>query len=504
VENIENIEKEKLIEAHIALQKDYSQLQKGYANLKAENLYLQQEMSKIKRMLFGAKSERFVSSKETGMESLFDFPEEKEEETQEENITYTRKKNKPLKQKQAVRQSLPENLPRETTLIEPTEDTSEMKKIGESVTEILEYKPGVMYVKRYVRPKYAKADGEGVVIGELPSLPIPKGNAGPGLLSHLLVSKYVDHLPFHRQKKQFKRLGIELAESTINDWFKKTCTLLEPLYDRLCKEIISSDYIMADETTMPVQTSEKSGATHTGYQWVYHSPIKKLVCLSYAKGRARTVPKDFLKDFKGTIQTDGYAVYNYLEKEEQITLLTCLAHARRKFEQALSEAPVKVRHVLSEIQKLYAIERKAKDEEMSFEERKSIRIQKAKPILDDLNHFLIKERSKVYLPKSDMAKALNYTLKLWHRIIRYIEDGRYEIDNNPVERSIRPIALGRKNYMFAGSHEAAQNAAMIYSFFGSCNMNKINPYNWLKDVLERISDYPANKLHELLPNRIKE
>jgi hypothetical protein len=257
---------------------------------------------------------------------------------------------------------------------------------------------------------------------------------------------------------------------------------------------------MADETTMPVQTSEKVGSTHTGYQWVYHSPIKNLVCLSYDKGRARKVPQEFLKDFKGAIQSDGYVVYNYLEDEKDICLLTCLAHARRKFEQALAEAPDAARHVLSEIQKLYAIERQAKEEKMSFDDRKAIRIEKAKPILNELEKFLKKEQGEIYLPSSYMGRAINYTLKLWARIIRYVENGKYEIDNNPVERSIRPLALGRKNYMFAGSHNAAQNAAMMYSFFGSCKLNDLDPYAWLTDILERISDYPANILEQLLPH----
>lgn len=334
----------------------------------------------------------------------------------------------------------------------------------------------------------------------MPSLPIPKGNAGSSLLAHLMVSKYVDHLPFHRQKKQFKRLGLEIAESTINDWFKSSCKLLEPLYDRLYRLLQNSDYIMADESPMPVQSSEKDGATHKGYQWVYHSPLTGLVCFDYRKTRSREGPEEFFKDFKGAIQSDGYAGYNYLEQQKGIILLSCLAHARRKFEQALSEAPDGARHVLSEIQKLYMIERKAKDEDMSFNERKSLRMEKAKPILDSLEKFMIEEQSKIYLPKSDMGKALNYAIKLWPRLVRYLKDGRYEIDNNPVERTIRPLALGRKNYLFAGSHQAAQYTAMMYSFFGSCKLNDVDAFAWMTDVLERISDFPANRIEELLPH----
>lgn len=465
-------------------------------NLKREILYLKQELANIKRMLFGKKSERFVP--DDSQLTFFDTPEEKEDEKKE--ISTPSKKKKTLDKNKAVRKPLDENLPRVEIIIEPIENVEGLDKIGEVISEILEYKPGVLYVKRFIRPKYAKPNEEGVIIGDMPSLPIPKGNAGASLLAHLMVSKYVDHLPFHRQKKQFKRLGVELAESTINDWFKKSCKLLQPLYDKLYNTVQTSEYIMADETPMPVQSSEKENSTHKGYQWVYLSPLNNLVCFDYQKTRSREGPQLFFKDFKGAIQSDGYAGYHYLDNKKDITLLTCMAHARRKFEQALDDAPEEARHVLTEIQKLYAIEREAKENDLSFDERKTLRLEKAKPILDALGIYLKSVQGKIYLPKSDMGKALNYTIKLWHRLIRYIEDGRYEIDNNPVERTIRPVALGRKNYLFAGSHTAAQYAAMAYSFFGSCKMNDVNPYTWLTDVLERISNFPANRLEELLPH----
>jgi hypothetical protein len=338
----------------------------------------------------------------------------------------------------------------------------------------------------------------GILIGELPSLPIPKGNAGPGLLAHLTVSKFVDHLPFYRQSQMFKREGIEIAESTINGWFTAICNLLEPLYGKLCDKIIKSSYLMVDETPIPVLTKDKPGSTHKGYHWVYYSPLDKLVCFDYRKGRGRDGPVDFLKNYRGTIQSDGYTAYDVFDKPGEITLLACMAHARRKFDEALQNDPEAARYVLTEMQKLYEVERQARELNLSFDDRKSLRIEKSLPVLNDLEKWM-KEKIVEVLPKSAIGIAISYTLGLWNRLIRYLDDGRYEIDNNLVENSIRPVALGRKNYLFAGSHEGAERAAMMYSFLGTCKKNDINYFTWLKDILERIPEHKANRLEELLP-----
>lgn len=235
-----------------------------YKELQAENLYLKQELAQLKRMIFGSKSERFIPT-DTGQLSLeMDIPEQTQPEIETEELSYTRKK--PSKEKESpVRMPLPLHLPRKEHIIEPEVSTEGAKKIGEEITEILEYTPGKFYVEKYIRPKYALPKEEGIVIGELPSLPIPKGNAGPGLLSHLMISKYVDHLPFYRQAKQFKRENITIAESTINGWFSAACRLLEPLYDQLKKQVLQTNYLMADETPIPVLTKDKPGSTHKGY-----------------------------------------------------------------------------------------------------------------------------------------------------------------------------------------------------------------------------------------------
>ena len=464
----------------------------------AEILYLKQELAQLKRMIFGSKSERFIGN-DPGQLSL-DMGVEQQEapKVESEELTYTRKKSKGNKKESPVRLPLPSHLHREEILIEPDENVTGAKKIGEVITEILEYTPGKFYVEKYVRPKYALSEDNGIVIGELPSFPIPKGNAGAGLLSHITISKFVDHLPFYRQVKQFKRADISIAESTISGWFSATCRLLEPLYEKLIEKTQQSSYLMADETPIPVLTKDKPGATHKGYHWVYYSPLEKLVCFNYRKGRGREGPEEFLQSFQGALQTDGYTAYNQFENRQGITLLACMAHARRKFEQALDNDPERAKYAMKKIQELYNIERKARKQELSFDNRKNLRQKESLPLLSELESWM-KDQLPEVLPKSSIGKAITYTYKLWKRLTRYVEDGRWEIDNNPVENSIRPVTLGRKNYLFAGSHEGAKRAAMMYSFLGTCKINDVEPFSWLKDVLTRIPDHSIQKLEELLP-----
>ena len=242
---------------------------------------------------------------------------------------------------------------------------------------------------------------------------------------------------------------------------------------------------MADETPIPVLTKDKPGATHKGYHWVYYSPEHKQVCFDYRRSRERAGPEDFLQSYQGALQSDGYAAYNEFEKKEGITLLSCMAHSRRKFEQAKDNDPDRAAFALGKIQQLYAIERKAREEGLSYTERKNLRQEQSIPILKELESWM-KEQLPEVLPKSAIGKALTYTLTLWKRLVRYTENGKWEIDNNLIENSIRPVALGRKNYMFAGSHEAAQHAAIIYSFLGTCKINNVEPFTWLKKALTLI------------------
>ncbi len=468
-----------------------------------ELLFIKEELAQLKRLIFGKKSERFIPS-DTSQTSLGFEGEIAEDELPAEQQTISYTKEKKSVKKQPVRLALPAHLPREEEILEPDNKEEGAVKIGEAVTEILEYTPGKVYVKRYVRPKYVQphpdpAKDQQIVVAPLPTLPIPSGNAGPGLLAHLMISKYVDHLPFYRQVQMFKREGVKLAESTISGWFKAVCKLLDPLYEEIRAQVLASGYINADETPIAVQSSNNPGATHTGYHWFYYSPVAKLVVVDYQKSRSAQGPHDFLEQYKGVLQTDGYKGYEQFVNQKDITMLGCMAHARRYFDKALNNDHKRASHALTEIQKLYALERKAREEDLTIDQLTELRQDKALPILNDLYQWM-KEQYGQVAPESNICKALAYSLKLWDRLTRYTENGDWYMDNNLVENSIRPVALGRKNYLFAGSHDAAQWAAMMYTFLGSCKLNEVEPFQWLRSTLEKIPDMKLSQMKTLLPN----
>jgi transposase len=311
--------------------------------------------------------------------------------------------------------------------------------MGEEVSEILEYTPGKFYVRR----KYALAEEAGVVIGELPSLPLPKSQAGASLLSHLLVSKYQDHLPFYRQIEIFKRMGVTLSPATVNGWFSASIDLLEPLYDVLKKTVMSSDYIQVDETTIPVMDRDHPGATRKGYHWIIRAPEMRKLYFHYDRGaRAQRVAVDILRDFKGAVQSDGYGAYNIYENKKGLLLPGCWAHARRKFEQALKNDPARVQFALEQIQLLYHLERRAKDGQYTKEETERLRREEAYPVLRAFEKWFDANYSRV-LPKFPIGQAIAYTYNIYPRLVRYVIDGRYKIDNNGAENGIRPLAPGR-------------------------------------------------------------
>jgi hypothetical protein len=291
---------------------------------------------------------------------------------------------------------------------------------------------------------------------------------------------------------------MKIPASTLDGWFEAACLLLEPLYETLAKQVLTSTYLQADETPVPVLDKKKKGETHRGYHWVYYSPEKKLVLFDYQPGRGREGPSKLLKDYKGYLQTDGYAVYEQFEDRQDIILVGCLAHARRKFEQALNSDKSRAEKVLLWMQMLYAVERQAREENLSKEERYLLRQEKALPVMEELETYILTEYQQV-LPKSSIGKAFHYLVSRYHKISEYLRSGRLEIDNNLVENSIRPVALGRKNYLFAGSHAGAERAAIVYSLLGSCKLQNINPYDYLSDVLQRLPEHPVNRLAELLP-----
>lgn len=474
-----------------------------YETLFLEYSNLRHELDQLKRLVFGSRHERFVPTTPQEQLALGLTVETKQVDPviAVQTIEYTRKKKETTEKVSTGRMKLPADLPREQVILEPTEDVSGLKKIGEEITEELERIPGKLFVRQYVRPKYARPKGEGVVIAELPARPIDKGIAGPGLLAQIVIDKYTDHLPVHRQLQRFEREGIKLSSSTLTDWIGGTCALLEPLYEALKKQVLSADYIQADETPIKVLDKNKKGTTHRGYHWVYHAPLKKIVLFDYREGRGREGPNEILKDFKGWLQTDGYAVYEDFDSRADITLFHCMAHARRKFDEAKDNDLARASYAFTEIQKLYALERHAKTEELTTEERLQLRQEKAIEILTDLKTWML-ENYKAVLPKSTIGQALHYSLERWDKLMLYTTNGNLEIDNNLVENAIRPVAVGRKNYLFAGSHNGAARAAMLYSFLGTCKINDVNPFEWLRETLEKIPTHPINKLTDLLPGKV--
>lgn len=491
ITSYENYTKEQFVGEITFLKKDNHNLQSELSLVKAE-------LAQIKRMIFGSKSERFVPAHPDQQQLLFTELPQGEIEVKQEQVSYTRNKVTVNENKHKGRLPLPKHLPRIEHVLEPKENTEGLKCIGKEITEELEYTPGKFFVNQYIRPKYAPKDKQGIFIADLPSRPIEKGIAGPGLLASILIEKFVDHLPLHRQIQRFKRENINIAPSTIGDWVKYSSELLSPLYDELKKQVLSCGYVMADETPIKVLDKDNENGIHQGYYWVYRAAHENLVVFDYRQGRGREGPREILKNYKGFLQTDGYNVYDEFDNKQGITLIHCMAHARRYFEQALDNDKARAEHFLSQVQLLYATEKKARPENYSYQERMTLRQQESLPVLNELHQWL-KDNVIQVLPKSPIGKAVAYALSRWEKLCTYALNGQLEIDNNPVENAIRPVALGRKNYLFSGSHEAAQRSAMIYSLFATCKANGIEPYNWLKETLTKLPDHKANRLFELLP-----
>jgi transposase len=484
----------------------YQDLLEENIRLRAELESLHFEFKKLLKLFKGSKSERFVPSAD--QLSIFgDTPIAQQPEPKTQTIT--RRVPNSREKQQPIRKLLPAHLERETTTIHPEGvDPESTPVIGREITEVLEYKPGKFFVNQIIRPKYKTAinvsgDVE-IQVAPIPAAlqPIAKSNAGPGLLAHILISKYEDHLPLYRQRKMFLRDRIDIAESTIGDWVKQALNLLEVLFEHTVKKMKNASYLMADETPIAILESNKPGSTHKGYYWVYYDPVNHLIVFIYHKSRAGDAPKAFLEYFKGYLQTDGYSGYNQFEQNRDIIQLACLAHIRRKFHEAISNDKDRAEYVLGQIAILYGVEKKARESELNWEDRQKLRQQESRPVLDQLKTWLL-ENYPAVLPKSAVGQAIQYALHLWPRLENYLLDGRLEIDNNWIENKIRPLAIGRKNYLFAGSHDAAERAGMIYSFLAMCRVAEVNPYEWLKSVLGTIQETQLNEIESLLPHNWK-
>lgn len=408
-----------------------------------------------------------------------------------------------------VRRALPSTLPRETVTHAP-ECTcpacgDPLRSAGEDVAEVLEYEPARFKVIRHVRPKLACARCETLVQVPAPSRPIVRGLAGPGLLAHVLVSKYADHLPLYRQSEIYAREGIDLDRSTLADWVGQCSRLLEPLVERLAEHVRAGEKLHADDTPVPVLCPGR-GTTKQGRLWTYVRDNRAsggteppAVWFAYSSDRKAKHPVAHLDSFHGFLQADGYAGFNglYDRAAEPLTEVACWAHTRRKFyEIHQATASPLAKEALDMIGALYGIEETARGSPP--EERRAWRQARAGPLLAAFHawcHATLATISR----KSELASAIGYALSRWRALTRYRDDGRLEIDNNIAERALRAVALGRKNYLFAGSDAGGERAAAIYSLLGTAKLNGLDPEAYLRHVLTRIANHPVNRVAELLP-----
>lgn len=473
----------------------------------------------LTRQYFGRKSEKMAHLDPNQLSIFASLAEQQQcleaieaaREKAETHIIESTQKTATAKADRTNRQLL-DKLPVVQVIVEPgSVDPEHYKLIGSEITRTIEFEPGKLYVKETVYPKYGLKDNtyvpaegqSGVIMAQRILTPIYKGLPGASLLAEILLQKYEYHVPFYRQVRQFKHLGLDIAETTLNGWFKPVSELLKPLYEVLKTEVIDSGYIQVDETTLPVIDKEKRKAAKE-YLWTVRSVMKNMVFFHYDYGsRSMKTVTTLLGNYCGHLQSDGYKAYDVFNDNDHVVQVACMAHIRRKFEAALKENQVLAEFALSQIQLLYRLERKADQENISSEERAVMRQQFARPIIESLEVWMEKTYPTV-LPKSDIGKAIGYAYGLWNRMKNYLNDGRIKIDNNLIENAIRPIALSRKNFLFAGNHQAAENTAVICSLLTTCKEAGVNPREWLIDVLNKMpylqESGSETALKELLPN----
>ena len=495
--------------------------QKEVDSLNARIKELTAQVAWLNRQLFGRKSEKLGIIDPNQLNLFAPMQEEQAQQAGAardeavEKIITTKEERKQERKNRFMTEDLPVL---EQLILKPDNlDESLYKKIGQEVTRLVEHRPGLLYIKEIIREKWGLKDntaiapkGMGsVLIAPMPLLPIYKGIAGASLLSEILLQKYEYHMPYYRQIKQYSHLGLKgLTESTMDGWFKQTMPLLRPLYEVLKEEVMKAGYVQADETTTPVINRDAHKAAKE-YLWMVRAVMERLALFHYDQGsRAGAVIESLANkyNFKGYLQCDGFAGYETaFRTNPDVRLVNCMVHIRRHFEQALDENRQVAEHALAEIQHLYRVEHMCDEAGMSFDERKAKRQELSKPVMEAMKLWMETEGVK-YSGSSQIGKAITYAYTRWDNMMRYIGDGRLLLDNNLAENEIRPITLGRKNYLFCGNHEAAENMAVVCSLLATCRNHDVNPRDYLNDVISQMP-YHTKASHEellqLLPHKWK-
>ena len=491
--------------------------QKKLSKKEDEIRVLVRKLEYMSRKLWGRMSEKRQTPDDPNQLKLdFQFEDLTEEERRlakeaAETVAEARKSVKVREHvKQVpVRHKLPENLRRVEEHVYPDgylgNEQDWVLFDAVETSEHLEVTAPDIWVRVTVRHKAMRKSDSAIVTAPVPTEPLAKSYASTSLLTELIIGKYADHLPFYRQIGMYKRLGIELRQPTIEGWFHGVADLMRPMYCRLRDYMLALDYLQSDESTVPVIDSEKRRAVK-GYMWLARSVTEPLVLFHYHEGsRAQKVVLQFFRDFKGALQVDGYAAYDILDKFDGVTVLCCWAHCRRYFERSLNHDKERAEYALDQIGMLYSIETLADGRHLDYGQRASLRRELSYPIIRALEAWALNEAGSV-LPKSPIGKAIHYLLNHIRQLSRYVTDGRYKIDNNFIENSVRPLAVGRKGYLFCGNHDAAEDAAIIYTFMGCCKLAEVDVRKWLGYFLNHIHEYDydySRDLSELFPNNLK-